>query len=106
MAEFYHIYDYTQVPPATLLVLVEGLDNRSRIQRKNAGLEADLQTVLLAKIHDDIITLSYALGGKQPPNGELITPLFVTKPAAEKGFSTPEDLKAEMNRIRKRHGKR
>lgn len=53
-AQYYHIYDLWQMPIETIATLAAGLDNDSRIKRKLSGMNAPINTMLLAVIADGI----------------------------------------------------
>lgn len=57
LAETYHIYNYRQLPPTQVAVFSYGLREDSRIKMKLSGHKVDLETMLLARIADNLTTL-------------------------------------------------
>jgi hypothetical protein len=55
-AETYHILDWRALPLPLAATLAAGLPDSSRIKRRLAGLQAPLETVLLAKLVDQMAT--------------------------------------------------
>lgn len=53
-AQYYHIYDYRQLPLKTAAVLAVGLEDDSRIKRKISGAAASISTMLMAQIADSL----------------------------------------------------
>ena len=59
-AEYYHIYDYRQMPPAYIATLAVHLPSSSRVQRALAGIQATQTEILLASIVDRLSWLVWA----------------------------------------------
>lgn len=57
LAETYQIYDYKQLPPLKVAVFSLGLKENSRIKMKIAGQSVPFETLILAKIADNLSTL-------------------------------------------------
>lgn len=57
LAETYHIYDYRQLPVKLVAVFAFGLKDDSRIKMKMNGQSAPLETLLLARMTDNLNTL-------------------------------------------------
>lgn len=57
MAEVYHIYDYTKLPPKQAAIFAAGLPSDSRINRELSGQTVPTNTILLASIVDALNTL-------------------------------------------------
>jgi len=107
LAEYYHIYDYESVPPTTLVVLISGLDDRSRVMKKLMGVEVPIDTIMLGKIYDMLQAIGIGLGGGKQKY-KPITPSFLTKKKQiTQGYSTPRELNAARENILKgikKHG--
>lgn len=54
LAETYGILDYTRVPVQTLGILCSGLRADARIVQKMMGINADMKSILLARIFDGV----------------------------------------------------
>lgn len=80
LAQYYHIYDMTALPPDQVAVLTLGLEDRSRTKKALAGLKADPEIVLLSGILDGVAWLRWAqtkdaARGKGAP--EPLTPILL-----------------------------
>ena len=51
-AETYHVYDWRSLPVRTAATLAAGLRDTSRIQMKMAGIQCNLDRLILAGIYD------------------------------------------------------
>lgn len=86
-------------------MLVEGLGPNSRTGMKLTGTKVPLDTLLLAKVHDDIQGLIWALAGEkgsQPPES-LADKLAGRQQEKDiKGYASPEEFeKARAEIIKK-----
>ena len=57
LAETYHIYNYKELPCATVALFSCGLREESRIKRKLSGTDVSREEMLLANIADSLSTL-------------------------------------------------
>lgn len=101
LAETYHIYDYRSLPVKTVATLSAGLRDNSRIKLKAAGAPADLETIILAVISDNLTMLRLGFGKERRNKPFLFTEAIYseTKPKT-KGFRTAADFEAALKRIR------
>ena len=60
-AETYQIYDWRSLPGRLAATLASGLRQNSRIRMKADGVKANLDTSMLALIHDDLASLTYLM---------------------------------------------
>ena len=60
-AETYRIYDWRSLPGRLAATLAAGLRQTSRIRMKAEGVAANIDTSMLALLHDDIAALTYYL---------------------------------------------
>lgn len=60
LAETYQIYDYKQLPLATVAVFSCGLRENSRIKMKLSGQVVSMETLLLAGLSDKVSMLLWA----------------------------------------------
>ena len=102
MAETYGIYDLRALPVATLATLVSGLGQGSRIRRKVAGINAPLDTVLLACIVDRLALLIWqntkdGSKGRNRPRG--FADVFVEKEKEVIGFDSAAEFEAALKRF-------
>ena len=102
MAETYHIYNYRAVDPKTLTVLIQGLGPNTRLGQKIAGINAPLDTILLAVLVDDFNALLNGFA-KNPKKVESIAKDLITKKQRFEGFSNPDDLKNKIKQMQEKH---
>lgn len=103
MAEFYHIYDYTEFEPLYIAVLVVGLRPISRLKTKLSGVRVDVNTLLLAHIADNTALNFWAKTqdakkNKNKPD-KFVKLLCDTPSEKPKGFKSGEAFLAEWRRI-------
>lgn len=102
LAETYHIYNYKQLPPATVAVFSIGLRENSRIKMKLSGQKASTETLILVSILDrlNIITwLKTKDGSKGINKPKSILESFYTAEKEIKGFTSGKEYEEERNRI-------
>lgn len=87
-AEYYHIYNYKQLPLSTVAVFACGLRFDSRIQMKLNNWNIDLKTQIMAGIYDIANTL-----------------LWTKTKDAQKGSNRPMSLSKELNNNRSQSDK-
>ena len=96
MAEVYHILDWRSVPPLTLATLVTGLGPNSRIGMKALGVNAPFDSILLARILDDLNLILWSWS-KDAKNGINMPESYADKLTGKKqknvqGFKSGEDF--------------
>jgi hypothetical protein len=103
MAETYHVYDWREVPPQTLAVLVTGLGPNSRIGMKALGVKAPFDSILLARILDDLNLIIWswtkdAETGRNRPDSyaDLLAGI---KPKECAGYATGADFERARRQI-------
>ena len=101
LAETYHICDYRSLPVKLVATLSAGLRDSSRIKLKAAGAPADLETILLATIADNLTILRLGFSRDRRNKPDLFTEAIYseTKPKTQ-GFKTAADFEAALKRIR------
>lgn len=101
LAETYQIFDYRSLPLRLVATLSAGLRDNSRIKLRLAEMPADLETVILATIADNLTVLRLGFGKDKQSKPFLFTNAIYseTKPKV-KGFRTVEDFEAALKRIR------
>lgn len=93
-AQFYHVYDYTELKPSVAATFAMGLPDESRVKRKITGVNATLDQLLLALILDD---LNLMMWSKQKHKGAKPKRVYqlLTKPPEKKeelmSFRSPND---------------
>lgn len=107
LAETYHIYEMRELPVKKVALFSLGLSDNSRIKKKMSGLKVDLNTLLLAKIYDELQWIHWSktkdgMDGKNPP--EFLAPKFVDESMFEKdsdydSFETVDDFKNSWQEI-------
>ena len=100
-AEYYHIYDYKQIPTKLAAILAWGLPDNSRIRKQIAGVKVDLDKLLLAGVLDRLSLLVWAQTkdgqkGKNRPQ-PMVEILIGKKESDNMAFSTV----AEFEKARK-----
>lgn len=63
LAETYHLFNYKDLPPTKVAVLVFGLGAKSRIYKKMQGIQEIPDYLLLPSIHDRLSEIEYMLVG-------------------------------------------
>lgn len=109
LAEYYHIYNYKDMPPETVAIFCKGLSEDSRIKLKMSKQKVKLDTMLLASIVDRLTLLVWSKtkdgqkGRNQPKSivDRLIKPI---KQKEEVAFSTSEEFEEVRNRILREGG--
>ena len=103
LAQFYHIYDYHEVPAKTLAVLVSGLDENSRVHKAANGVKTSPETLFLAGIFDDLNALLW--DGKHKKPDRILPTLYADYEKEEKEgivtYDNPEDLMKRREEIMK-----
>lgn len=107
MAETYGIYDWRAVPVQTLAVLVTGLGPNSRIGMKALGVSAPFDSILLARILDDLNMIIWswsedAKHGTNRPESYADMLAGATEKHKAEGYATGEDFKKARANILKR----
>lgn len=106
LAETYGIYSYRELPVITIGIFAVGLPDKSRIKKKLAGLEVDIETILLGIIADKLSFLAWAQTkdaekGKNRPESILAKLLGKEekKESEIMAFSSPEEFEQARQRI-------
>ena len=101
LAETYHIMDYRSLPVKLVATLSAGLRDDSRIKLKAAGSPADLETIILSVIADNL-TLLRAGMSKDKTKPFLFTDALNGEDKKEQriGFNSVEEFEAALKRIR------
>ena len=103
MAETYGVFDIHRLPARLAATLAVGLRDDSRAKRKLSNTPVTDEIILLAHIADCVRWLRWmntkdAQDGGDPP--ELLINYYLgIEPEKNRGFETPEDFKAEWQRI-------
>lgn len=106
LAETYQIYDYRQLPPIRVAVFAIGLRDDSRIKMKASGQLVPLDTLLMARISDNLSTLVWfqtkdGQKGKNRPT--MLTNLLTSHKTNDSKdttiFDSGEDFIRERNRL-------
>ena len=105
LAEFYSIYDWTGVPVRTLGILCSGLRHESRIYQKMHGIKADMDTIMLARILDDVNDIIWSrskhpTSSNRPPR--IAETLFESKDENNQSvcaYDTPYEYEQARQRI-------
>jgi hypothetical protein len=61
LAETYHLFNYKDLPPTKVAVLIFGLGAKSRIYKKMQGIQEISDYLLLPSIHDRLSEIEYFL---------------------------------------------
>lgn len=106
LAETYGIYDYRSLPVKTVAALSVGLKDDSRIKMKMAGMKIDFNTMLLAKICDDLNLLVWIqTKDGQKNRNQPISILAKLLNGDEKsdlvGFESADEFEAEREKLLK-----
>ena len=104
LAETYGIYDYRSLPVKTVAALSVGLKDDSRIKMKMAGMKIDFNTMLLAKICDDLNLLVWIqTKDGQKNRNQPISILAKLLNGDEKsdlvGFESADEFEAEREKL-------
>lgn len=107
-AEFYHLFNYKDLPLQTVATLACGLRETSRIYRKMSDCDYNLDTLLLARIYDACQMLLYfktkdGQKGINRPEMMLDRLLSKGKDSEESNymvFDTPEEFDTYMRKKR------
>lgn len=105
LAETYHIYDYRQLPVTTVAVFSCGLKNDSRIKMKMNDQKVSLDTMLLARVSDDLRTIIWSKtkdGQKNKNRPESIVGLLSSNLKQEKDvvvFTSGEDFENARQKL-------
>ena len=97
LAQYYHIYDYRELPPLMVAVFSDGLPKDSRIKLKMTGAKITLQEMLLALTVDRLGLLwwSKTVDGQKGRNRpESIFALLCNEPIEKKeqAFNSGEEF--------------
>lgn len=102
-AETYHIFDYRSLSVDLAATLAVGLRDNSRIKLKIAGLEAELNTLLLARIADMTTYNVYAKTKDAKANRNkpksITEAIFKNKYSELKQFRNGEDFMKEWRKL-------
>lgn len=107
-AETYHIYDWRSLPGRYAATLAAGLRQDSRIRMKVSHVKANLDSSLLAMIHDDLTSLIYVTvksrSKKHFAKPDLIANRIIhgdTKKQADEyqGYTSAEDFEKAWERL-------
>lgn len=105
LAETYQIYDYKQLPVSLVAVFSCGLRNDSRIKMKMNDQKVSLDTMLLARVSDDLRTIIWSKtedGQKNKNRPESIVGLLSSNPKQEKDvvvFTSSEDFENARQKL-------
>jgi hypothetical protein len=106
LAETYQIYDYRQLPPIRVAVFAIGLRDDSRIKMKVSGQLVPLDTLLMARISDNLSTLVWfqTKDGQKGKNRPTMLTNLLTSHKTEDSkdttiFDSGEDFIRERNRL-------
>lgn len=105
LAETYQIYDYKQLPVSLVAVFSCGLRNDSRIKMKMNDQKVSLDTMLLARVSDDLRTIIWSKtedGQKNKNRPESIVGLLSSNPKQEKDvvvFTYGEDFENARQKL-------
>lgn len=105
LAETYHIFDMYQLPCEFIAKLACGLRDNSRIKMKAAGLEVDINRLLLAHIADNTAINTWfktedgQKGQNRPKSYVRILTEKIDESKTARGFESSADFDAEWRRI-------
>ncbi|MDD6908285.1 MAG: DUF5361 domain-containing protein [Bacteroidaceae bacterium] len=105
MAEYYHIYDYSQIPITFLSILVRGLREDSRIYRRQTKTNLSVSNMLLAGINDRLSLILYSKT-KDAING-VNRPSLILESLEEdnyKAFNSKDDFMKEREKFLEKKG--
>lgn len=102
-AEYYRIYDYRALPAGYAATLCAGLREHSRVKMRLTGSKINLADSLRARIVDELAFLSWTKtkdGQKNRNRPQSVLKALTTEKEIEhECFTTPEDFRAEWDRI-------
>jgi len=109
LAETYQIYDYRQLPVSKVAVFAVGLSHNSRIKLKMSGLNMSVETIILARIADDLSTLVWFNsedGQKGRNRPKRLLDLLLSNETEQKdddilAFDSGEEFEAYRNKLLK-----
>ena len=111
LAETYHIYNYKELPCATVALFSCGLREESRIKRKLSGTDVSKEEMLLASIADSLSTLVWfktrdGVNGINRPKSFVEALLGVDEESNSEvtSFETADDFKQKWKSIAERKG--
>ncbi|MGX7070176.1 DUF5361 domain-containing protein [Gemella bergeri] len=109
LAEYYHIYNYKDMPPFLVAIFCKGLSDDSRIKLKMSKQKVKLDTILLASIVDRLTLLVWfkTKDGQKGRNQPKLLIDSINKSVKEKEvliFDTSEEFEKMKNRIFKEGG--
>ncbi|KAA9238574.1 hypothetical protein F6I34_07985 [Aerococcus tenax] len=104
LAQYYHIYDYEQLPLDKVAVFVAGLPEESRIVKKLSGQKLSYDSLLLTSIFDQINLLLWSKtkdGQKGKNRPDSLTKEITGKKEESKvtAFTSGEDFKAAREKM-------
>lgn len=106
LAETYHIYNYKELPCATVALFSCGLREESRIKRKLSGTDVSKEEMLLASIADSLSTLVWfktrdGVNGINRPKSFVEALLGVDEESNSEvtSFETADDFKQKWKSI-------
>lgn len=105
LAETYQIYDYKQLPVSLVAVFSCGLRNDARIKMRMNDQKVSLDTMLLARVSDDLRTIIWSKtedGQKNKNRPESIVGLLNSKPQQEKDvviFTSGEEFEKARQKL-------
>lgn len=101
LAETYHIYDYRSLPLQLVATLSAGLRDNSRIKLRAAGAPADMETILLSAVADNLTLLRAGFSKDRTKPFLFTDSLWADKKKTHgAAFDTVEDFEAALSRIR------
>ncbi len=106
LAEYYHIYDYTEKPPLFIATLICGLRDGSRVVSELTDNKLPTNTFLLAGILDsmrNLVWMNSEDGRKNVNRPQLILPILLGQTKSEKedvtGYSSGAEFEAARKKI-------
>lgn len=103
-AETYQIYDYRSLPLQLVATLAAGLRDNSRIKLLQAKAPADLETMILATIADNLSLLRAGMSKDKHPKPFLFTEAIWEEIRKKSNrvlsFDTPEAFEEALARIK------
>lgn len=104
LAETYHILAYKEQDPRLIATLCVGLRSDSRVKMFLGEQRITLEQSLLARISDELAFISWSKTkdgqkNRNRPKSLLETLMEGPKEPENESFKTPEEFRAEWNRI-------
>lgn len=91
LAEYYHIYNYREMPPILVASLVSGLRDESRTKMKISGRKFTTEIFLMASIVDRLTIISHQLSrDKKKP--KFITDILLANEKKEDQIQTFDSI--------------